>query len=943
MYVLCVASTLFNDMSLEDMRLRRDLRSDVTYRSEFKKAYKAKVSEEISQKTEALIQARLRKRNTLRELGKTLVTSEAEPNQNVDSNDSYEHTGNDSSYIATDSGTRHVLTLDKFFERPTLIDDFSYDVNTVRVTSIEPFDLWSSDPTIRGKLAHYAFIRGDLKVKITTSSTRFHFGAMLVSFQPYFDANPILQSLLEFYQENPFSRGLLNNYLSQSPERHVIKFGKDNTIEMTLPMIMPKKAAKLFNKDGSLITNAVSFEELVPLGTLVFSSINELSAANDDEQSPVRVQTYAWMENIELGPTTATDINITAEAAPIDQHIEKGKTWRDSVNNNETLGKVADLAQSYVSDEYSDAGPASKIASAVSNIAEKASSIPVIGVAARATSMAASAGAKVLKFFGFSKPSQLEPLVFMKNLPYSNGALLEGKDTAYKLTADPKQELSIQPLGGEMNIDPMAIKFMTGRESYFHSFNWTGTDTPRVDTIAMFPVMPMYDTQALSGTEDQVHQLTALGYAALPFTHWRGTISLRFEVIASSFHRGKLMFIYEPNSYGLSLIESGVTDLNQQYIYYLDIEEDRDLTIDCGFVHDKLFANVYDLSDVDFYTAYREHFYTNGSIPVYQSLANSGQSIGNVYVRPFTTLTSPSSNGANDVKINCYVYSNDIEFAVPVDMSVFEVGRRISSEASPVAPDGATQKDVASNTRTSSITSLINKVKPTNDNVYSYHFGEKIESFRSLLKRDEGLASFSNGVSSSGISCYNVPVYPCAFTNGLPYYGNVSDNIDTNFNNNQARFTLFDHLRYAFLFCKGGYRYRIYETNTNQYFGNVCVDRVLLNGKDDQFVYLNTVAQQNLLPRLSGSVVYNTHTNTGVEFEVPYYSDNLFELSCLPYSEVVDSTNGTFTKARPGAKVTYEHTRESHTYTTYIVGSAAEDFTFFRFQGAGYYVRLSGL
>lgn len=930
-------------MSLADMRLWRDLKSDFTYRSEYKKAYKAKVQEEVQKETNRIIAVRTARRNFLRGQNKTLVTSESQPHQNLNSNDVCESTGNNSSALAADSGTRHVLTLDKFFERPVLIDTFIYAVGAQRLTTIEPFELWSSDPTVRAKLSNYAFIRGDMKIKITTSSTRFHFGAMLVSFQPYLDANPVLSALLGLFGDYLDSQPLLNNYLSQSPERHVLKFGKDNTIEMTIPMIMPKKAAKLFNKDGTLITNATSFEEMTPIGSLVFSSLNILRAANDDEQSPVRVQTYAWFENIELGPTTATNINITAESSPVDHKIEQGKAWRDKVNNNETLGKVADLAKDYVSDEYNDAGPASKIASAISNIAEKASNIPVIGIAAQATSMAAGAGAKVLKFFGFSKPVQLDPLVFVKNLPYSNGAVLENKDTAFKLTADPKQELSVQPLGGEMSIDPMAIKFITGRETYFHTFNWSETDVSRVDTLALFPVCPMYNTQyVITGGDEVIHQMTPLAHACMPFSHWRGTISLRFEVIASSFHRGKLMFIYEPNSYGLSLIESNTTDLNQQYIYYLDIEEARDLTIDCGFIHDKLFANTYDPTEKEFFTAFppMNYFGDNNDIAVNTALALSGQSIGSVYIRPFTTLTSPSTNSDNDVKINCYVYSDDIEFSVPVDMSGFDIGRNISSESSPegLPAAGGQQRDVGSNTRTSEVTDLINKVKPSNANIYYYHFGEKIESFRALLKRDEGLAQFLTTSSTDVVSCINVPVYPCARPGLVPRYLGRASNIATTLNNN-ARFTLFDHLRYAYLFCKGGYRYKVFQTNPQQYFGSVCVDRVLLNTNQDQFVYANTPANGSLLPKLSGSVLFNQHTNAGIEFEVPYYSDNLFELSCLSYAEIDDSNADTFTKARAGAKVTFERSDVEHTFATHIVGHAAEDFTFFRFQGAGYYVR----
>jgi hypothetical protein len=957
MHVQCVADNLFKTMSATDMRLRRDLRSNIRYRKEYKKAYAEKVKKEVQEETERILAIRKAKKNHFRRINGNLVTSESQILGNIETNDSVDVSGHGNSILPTESGTIHRLRLDDFFKRPVLIDDFTLNVNDFTDQLIKPFELWSDDATVRSKLSHYTYFKGTLCVRVTLSATKFHFGTLMLSFQPYAESNLVLTALLDNYlaELNPGSLAVLNNYLSQSPERHIIKIGTDNSVELRLPMICPKQAVKLFNKDGSLITNSTSFEEMGPLGDLVYSSLNALRVANDDKQSNVKVQTFAWMEDVELGPTTATDMNITAEAAPVDdvvaEGLVKGVTFRDQVNNNPTLQKIGAVAEDYASDEYMDAGPISKIASAVSNIAEKASDIPMIGLAAKATSWASGAAAKAFKFFGFSKPVQLEPLIFVKNLPYSNGAVLENKDTAYKLTADPKQELSIQPFGGEVPIDPMAIKFLTGRESYFHTFQWSETDTPRTDTLAVFPVMPMIDTQFVTELDDRIHQTTALGFASIPFNHWRGTISFRFEVVASAYHRGKLMFIYEPNLHGLSLIESNVSDLNQQYIYYLDIEEGRDLTIDCGFVYDRLFANVYEQHSSGLFptsNAFRNHSYSSSDLSVYVEYANNFQSIGSVYVRPFTSLTSPSTNADDIVSINCYVYSDDMEFCVPIDLHNTGMNMQISAESQP--KDGmverAKQVTIGSNTRTSDTYVLINKEKPKNDNIYLYHFGEKIESFRSLLKRDEGVGIISTAAgSTNGISTISIPIYPAPDNIGIPTYGlpvlNSETELSTSTAADNGQMCLFNILRYAYLFCKGGYRYRVYQSNPLQYFGSVCVDRVVFNGDDDQYLYLNdqssTGADRRLLPKMSGSAIFNTNTNDGVEFEIPYYSDNLFELCGLPYVETTDTHGGMFSNGLPGANVTFERSTTSHSYITRIVGSAAEDFTFFRFQGGTFF------
>jgi hypothetical protein len=449
----------------------------------------------------------------------------------------------------------------------------------------------------------------------------------------------------------------------------------------------------------------------------------------------------------------------------------------------------------------------------------------------------------------------------------------------------------------------------------------------------------MLHSEFTNSASYSVNQLTALGHASLPFGFWRGTLSFRFEVVASGFHRGKLMFIYEPNAYGLTLIESNVSNLNQQYIYYLDIEEDRDVTIDCGFVFDKLFANITPVDANDFASIFRKHHYSVSDISVIEEYANKGQSIGALYVRPFTKLTSVSTTVATSIKVNCYVYSDDMEFAVPEDIAEFDATREILSESQPIksrldATTGARQVNVGSNTRTSETRILINKTQPSCSNMYLYHFGEKIESFRALLKRDMGVAKVTASANTDGYAVYNIPLYPCSERFGVPFYGTALSNSATTFTNN-AIFNLFNHLRYGYLFCKGGYRYKLIETNPLQYRGWVCVDRAYLEG-NDIFRY-DTGFDPNFSPKLSGSVLFELNTNAGVEVEIPYYSDNLFEMSCLPYEETTDTRGGLFNTYLNGAMINIEHSKSSHGYTAYIAGHAAEDFTFFRFQGGCFY------
>lgn len=958
-HVKCISETFFNSMSLEDMRHYGKLNDDIRNRKIYNEVYRRKSHEEAILQTQKLLEKRRQRRNLIRTTNKTIVTSESQPYETLATNDTHDTSGNDSSVIEASTGGEFNLSLDKFFERPILIHEASYTPNTNFDAVFEPFTLWTRDPTVRTKLSHYAYLRGNLKLRIVTSSSRFHFGSLLVSFQPFLDSNRTILALMDAMSDIPeLVRPSFHNYLSQSPERSVLKFGKDNILEITLPMLLPKKYARLYNRDGLVITNDVDFEEMAPLGSVFYSSLNQLRVANDDEQSPVYIQTYAWMEDIELGPSTATDINITAESQPQSNF----DSFRSTVNNNKVLNNVSDAVKGYVSDEYSDAGPAAKIASAISTAAEKLSDVPIIGVAARATSIASKAGARLLKMFGFSRPAQIDPAIFAKVVAVSNGSFLENKDTAFKITADPKQELSVQPLGGEFNMDPMAFKFMTSRESYFHTFTWSADDDPRLTTLALFPVSPLISTSftTLAAQPRTVIQGTALSYAAIPFHNWRGTISFRFEVVASSFHRGKLLIVYEPNSSGLELINAAPTNLNQQYVYCLDIEEDRDITIDCGFVHDRLFANV-NASSSNFLGSLVDFQYTTADIAQHKIMCNDNECIGSLYIRPFTKLTSPSTNATSDVQINCYVYSDDIEFSRPQSLSdpytlnnvitrkIGSVGTRaevISSESQPTTlPDGgATQVNVGPNVRTSSKRHLINRIKPKNDDVYLYHFGEKIESFRALLKRDEasGKVKLPNTINATGL--LQVPLYPVARYEMIPRY-NYADNVDfvIPYGERVGLPTLFDHLRYAYLFCKGGYRTRLINYNTSRDHSTVkpiaTVTRTTIGSPLYQVFELTDDIGNNM----QGSVYFDSQNGSGIEYELPYYSSDMFTIpqDLLVHDDATNINAGMFKddeSVHQGAEVRLT-TIASTNNICVINTSAAEDFTFFRFQGASFYTR----
>jgi hypothetical protein len=72
--------------------------------------------------------------------------------------------------------------------------------------------------------------------------------------------------------------------------------------------------------------------------------------------------------------------------------------------------------------------------------------------------------------------------------------------------------------------------------------------------------------------------MPSLAYASMPFQFWKGTIKYRFQVCSSSFHKGRLKFVWDP--FGTPTIAA---EYNTAYTQIVDISEANDFTIEVGW------------------------------------------------------------------------------------------------------------------------------------------------------------------------------------------------------------------------------------------------------------------------------------------------------------------------------------------------------------------------
>lgn len=759
------------------------------------------------------------------------------------------------------------MLLDNFFNRPVKIFEANLALGADIDNVVRVWDLYTLNPSVRAKLRNYAHLRANLHLRVSISGTPFHYGRLLFSYQPY---DRISSTLKHYRSSLVFTQALRQNslnYLSQSKGAFTIDVKSNTPVDVVIPFISPKPWFRLYANSVNALSAASSYPDLVDAGGLYIYTLNQLNSVSDNDTN-VGLQIYAWMEDVTVLSPSATQVAITTEA-------RHGKLKDERIK-----------------------GPVERYATSASTVADALLVIPEITPLAMASSMALKGLAQFASIFGWSRPTLAEPPREMKMVNNTPGCHGIGTDNAHRICLDPKNELSVDPRIVGVEVDEMSITALSSRESYLTTFSWTSSSTIMGSPIFHCAITPYLVTKAIYGTRTYV-QPTALAFTAQPFQYWRGTIKFRFEIVCSSFHRGKLAFYYEPNLQQWAIIDAAIS-LNKQHVKIIDIQETQSIEFCVSFdsCRDWLLVNA---NSTDGLNAYATTL-PSGLRDTYN---------GYIGVTAFNKLTAPENV---PVSVNVYVSSDDIEYACPKAFNEYSE-RKIIAEGSHVTLDDVTCLD-------------INEESSYSPDVAKLYFGERVVSFRTLMKRyctDQTYAVVTQATPNTWVTVAknNIPVNKLLYST-TPVAGTMT--------------TLFDYLRYAYLGVKGSVRYRVTS------YGSMLADR------GQQLVVVNNAIQTNA-PDVGSSLTTTTQTgNRGgirffpqngeaVQYETPFFTNNLFVFSC---SDSLDGT-GIFEDDLMEDRWVRLHTVAYYTETisktvnTRFDVASGEDFTFLRFIGAPYY------
>jgi hypothetical protein len=720
-----------------------------------------------------------------------------------------------------DAPLKQDATLDDFFSRPIRILTTNWVVSNPVFVTFDPWSLFLENKRVLNRLSNYRLLRCKLNVRVVINGNGFYSGRAIMSYLPLhtYDNFTVTRQF--------FSQDLIG--MSQRPHIFI-----DPTTSQAGDMVLP-----FFTFRNLLDIPGQQWREM---GSLTIKSLNNLRHANDGTD-PVTINVFAW----------ATDVKFS-----IPTHFEPG-------------------ALSPQSDEYT--GPVSRIATAVAKYAGYLTRAPVIAPYALATKIGAESVGVLANLFGFSRPIELSTVIAT---PKTKGALAVSnmRDDANKLTLDVKQELTIDPrVAGLSDTDELSINYIATRESYLTSFDWART-SPAEDLLWNCVVDPgLYDI------EGDFKHLTSCAFACMPFRYWRGTIKFRFQIVSSAFHRGRLKIVYDPVATAPNaLVAPGdvSAEYNTAYTTIIDIADNTDFVIECGWGQD---------------TTYREHHTLVDNQNMYSDILLSYNSLnfpygnGTIAVYVVNILTTPNSLGHPSIPINVFVSAcDDFEVAVPSgeDLSMIRF-----SQLTPQSDEITELQDNSAPAKTDSLDTMGNMLS-TSDSANLVHFGERISFFRQLIKRYTlsevlpGNDGFASGVGYIGrIVRYHKPLIGGALPSSL--------NLDTTTVVRDVRasgigeyvfaFThLINYVTLAFGGWRGSVRYFVDASSAFTGPATLTAERTL----DGGFPYnayiaspvLNTVAGQidyfnthgGSAEGFNGLCLQNTEVNPSLSFESPYYS-----------------------------------------------------------------------
>jgi len=601
-------------------------------------------------------------------------------------------------------------------------------------------------------------------------------------------------------------------WIEQSQRPHIWIYPQNSAGgEMTLPFFWPKHWL-----------NTQVNQEFLDMGQLNLIDYTGLVSANGTTGAPVTIQIYAWAENVQLsGPSVGLALQ---------------------------------------GDEYGT-GIVSAPASAIANIAGRLATAPIIGKFARATQIGASAIAGIAKLFGWTNVPVIADVQPFRPTAFSQLATTSIGYPKEKLTLDPKNEVSVDPsIIGLPAKDELELSYLFQKESYLTTAVWNTSDAPNTVKFTSLVTPEMYSTESIT-SGIYVHD-TPMSWASLWFASWRGDIIFRFRVIASQYHKGRLIISWDPAGTTTSNLDNKTETTAVVSTTIMDLGECSEVEVRIPYNQALPFLECQQLRD----TAHIPWALSAPGTYPYDSKKHNGF----LTLRVLTELSAPVASSA--VSIQVFVRGADnLEVANPG----YANWQHFSPAQFSLQGEDCSQVTMAQEGREDNARYLLN-------------FGERVASLRPMLHRMANLMAvpYGTGVGTGIAFCYDslnrTPPTPGYDPNGL-FSAKGLIATSSNFPYNFVNYVPLTWYMQAFVAQRGAINWTLNNNATNL-ASDVRISRVPVIGATPPSI--RNYQATGSITSSSGAKAYNAYTqnmtgggalthqatNAGLEVSLPFYS-----------------------------------------------------------------------
>lgn len=751
--------------------------------------------------------------------------------------------------------------LGDFLSRPIKIKEYQWTPGAaLSVTRFNPWTEFFNNADVLDKINRYRNLRCNLRLKVLVNGNSFYYGRALLSYNPYTQNDEIT-----------VNRAFIEQDLIQASQKPHLLLDPTTSQggEMLLPFIWPENYLD--------ITKAGWHTNMGEIDIHDFDVLHHANGGTD----PITITVFCWAENLTLSVPTTNAAQGAVDEADLDE-FGFPKPYSEQAGKNKSKSMMKSNNQSS-QDEFTKDGLISKPASAVAKAADALAMIPVLAPYAKATSLVSTRIGDIARLFGYSRPQVMEDTRTYVPRYLGNLSNSDSPEPLVKLSLDSKNELSIDTrlmgLGGE---DELTINSICQRWSYFRQFDWPETAVTDTMLTSMI-VAPIYGRTVVSAPVTEIHS-TALAFGASPFDAWQGSIKFRFNVVCSEYHRGRIRIVYNPVT-----SPPGAIPFNQTYSTTIDISENRDFEYEVKWADIRAWALNVGIDGIPVATIFDD---------VNPVTCGSTVDNGSISVYVVNELATPSTTAA-DVKIQVWVAAgDDFALAVPTtkNLSQLSVFKEQSETApyfpqSEMAPDEAlanTEDKSNSPTCTEMVASFAPGYSIPENNQYLVYQGERIVSFREMLRRYHYFNSYWPGeygtTTVTRIVSFNL--------HDFPYYrGWEADGEDLGVDSlsgisgyNFCTETLLNYLTPAFACRRGGLRHKyvLNQLGSSTRAVSMSVSRHNIIGSSNAITTHQTDGallgdrrkgiQKTGKPSLGGSHATACQVNPVLEFETPYYT-----------------------------------------------------------------------